>query len=50
MKRSETCLKKQSIGSVTIGDIHELLYRSPELARIDFELYLQRLADNLISF
>jgi two-component sensor histidine kinase len=34
----------------TIGDIHELLYRSPELARIDFELYLQRLADNLISF
>ncbi len=34
----------------TIGDIHELLYRSPELARVDFNLYLNRLAQNLISF
>jgi PAS domain S-box-containing protein len=34
----------------TIGDIHELLYRSPELARIDFGLYLERLAQNLLSF
>ena len=34
----------------TIGDIHELLYRSPDLAYIDFKLYLQRLAQNLLSF
>jgi PAS domain S-box-containing protein len=34
----------------TIGDIHELLYRSPELARIDFDIYLNRLAENLLSF
>jgi PAS domain S-box-containing protein len=34
----------------TIGDIHELLYRSPELARIDFDVYLNRLAENLLSF
>jgi len=34
----------------TIGDIHELLYRSPDLARVDFGLYLRRLAHNLISF
>jgi len=34
----------------TIGDIHELLYRSPELARVDFNLYLERLVYNLFSF
>jgi PAS domain S-box-containing protein len=34
----------------TIGDIHELLYRSPDLARVDFNLYLSRLAKSLISF
>jgi PAS domain S-box-containing protein len=34
----------------TIGDIHELLYRSPDLARVDFNLYLNRLAQNLWSF
>jgi two-component sensor histidine kinase len=33
-----------------IGDIHDLLYRSPDLARVDFNLYLSRLADNLVSF
>jgi PAS domain S-box-containing protein len=34
----------------TIGDIHELLYRSPDLARVDFDLYLNRLARSLSSF
>jgi PAS domain S-box-containing protein len=34
----------------TIGDIHELLYRSPDLARVDFNLYLNQLADHLMSF
>ncbi|HYP13462.1 MAG TPA: PAS domain S-box protein [Bryobacteraceae bacterium] len=34
----------------TIGDIHELLYRSPDLARVDFDIYLNRLAQNLQSF
>ncbi len=34
----------------TVGDIHELLYRSPELARVDFNLYLERLVQNLFSF
>jgi PAS domain S-box-containing protein len=34
----------------TIADIHELLYRSPELARVDFNLYLKRLASSLFSF
>jgi two-component sensor histidine kinase len=34
----------------TIGDIHELLYRSPELARVDFNLYLNRLAGSLCAF
>ncbi|MFL6416418.1 MAG: PAS domain S-box protein [Bryobacteraceae bacterium] len=34
----------------TIGDIHELLYRSPDLARVDFNLYLKRLVQSLFSF
>ncbi|HYP12940.1 MAG TPA: PAS domain S-box protein, partial [Bryobacteraceae bacterium] len=34
----------------TIGDIHELLYSSPDLARVDFNLYLSRLAKSLSSF
>jgi len=34
----------------TIGDIHELLYRSPDLARVDFNLYLNQLAKSLSSF
>jgi PAS domain S-box-containing protein len=34
----------------TIGDIHELLYRSPDLALVDFNLYLNRLAQSLCSF
>lgn len=33
-----------------IADIHELLYRSPDLARIDFAAYLDRLTRNLFSF
>jgi len=33
-----------------IAGIHELLYRSPDLARIDFGTYLNRLARNLFSF
>jgi PAS domain S-box-containing protein len=41
----------ESINRVrTIGDIHELLYRSPELARVDFSFYLKRLAQSLCSF
>lgn len=34
----------------TIGDIHELLYRSPDLAQVDFNLCLNRLAETLRSF
>ncbi len=34
----------------SIGDIHELLYRSPDLASIDFATYLDRLASYLLSF
>jgi PAS domain S-box-containing protein len=34
----------------TIGDIHELLYRSPDLALVDFNLYLSRIAESLSSF
>ena len=34
----------------TIGDIHDLLYLSPDLARIDFNDYLDRLTQNLLSF
>jgi PAS domain S-box-containing protein len=34
----------------SIGEIHELLYRSPDLARIDFNAYLHRLAQHLLSF
>ncbi len=34
----------------SIGDIHELLYRSPDLASIDFGTYLDRLASYLVSF
>jgi PAS domain S-box-containing protein len=33
-----------------IAGIHELLYRSPDLARIDFGAYLNRLARDLFSF
>jgi PAS domain S-box-containing protein len=33
-----------------IAGIHELLYRSPDLARIDFAAYLNRLARDLFSF
>ncbi len=33
-----------------IGAIHELLYRSPDLASIDFGAYLNRLARDLFSF
>ncbi len=41
----ETCQRVRSI-----GDIHELLYRSPELAEVDFQLYLERLVAHLLSF
>jgi PAS domain S-box-containing protein len=34
----------------SIGDIHELLYQSPDLAHIDFETYLDRLAQYLVLF
>jgi PAS domain S-box-containing protein len=34
----------------SIGEIHELLYRSPDLASIDFSAYLKRLAENLQAF
>jgi two-component sensor histidine kinase len=34
----------------SIGDIHELLYRSADLARIDFGEYLRRLGRNLQAF
>jgi PAS domain S-box-containing protein len=34
----------------TIGDIHELLYRSPDLARVNFDLYINRLVQSLSSF
>jgi PAS domain S-box-containing protein len=34
----------------SIGEIHELLYRSPDLARIDFGAYLRSLAKNLQAF
>ncbi len=33
-----------------IGGIHELLYRSPDLARVDFAAYLNRLARDLFAF
>jgi len=33
-----------------IAGIHELLYRSPDLAHVDFGTYLDRLARNLFSF
>ncbi len=33
-----------------IGAIHELLYKSPDLARIDFGTYLNRLVNDLLSF
>jgi PAS domain S-box-containing protein len=33
-----------------IGEIHELLYRSPDLAAIDFSLYLKRLGENIQAF
>ncbi|MBC8167967.1 MAG: PAS domain S-box protein [Bryobacteraceae bacterium] len=42
---------EESVNRVrTIGDLHELLYRSPELASIDFDAYLNLLAQNLFSF
>ncbi len=41
----ETCNRVRSI-----GDIHELLYRSPDLARINFGSYLDRLVSHLLSF
>lgn len=34
----------------SIGEIHELLYRSPDLAHVDFHTYLDRLAHHLLSF
>ncbi len=34
----------------SIGDIHELLYRSPDLAHVDFNTYLHRLAQHLLAF
>ena len=34
----------------SIGEIHELLYRSPDLARVDFRSYLTRLGKNLQAF
>lgn len=33
-----------------IGQIHELLYNSPDLARVDFAVYLTRLGRDLFSF
>ena len=33
-----------------IGEIHQLLYRSPDLARVDFCAYLNRLGEMLFSF
>jgi two-component sensor histidine kinase len=33
-----------------IASIHELLYRSPDLARVDFGAYLNRLTRDLFSF
>lgn len=44
-KFEEACNRVQ-----TIGDIHALLYRSPELARVDFGLYFHQLGQNLFSF
>jgi PAS domain S-box-containing protein len=34
----------------SIGDIHELLYRSPDLAHVDFNTYLRELSHHLLSF
>ena len=34
----------------SIADIHELLYRSPDLAHVDFNTYLRQLAQHLLSF
>ncbi|HYO80625.1 MAG TPA: PAS domain S-box protein [Bryobacteraceae bacterium] len=34
----------------SIGEIHELLYRSPDLARVDFGEYLEKLGNNLRDF
>ena len=34
----------------SIGDIHELLYRSPDLAHVAFDTYLERLAKHLLLF
>ena len=34
----------------SIGEIHELLYRSPDLARIDFAAYIRRLGRHLQAF
>jgi two-component sensor histidine kinase len=33
-----------------IGGIHELLYQSPDLASVDFQLYLSRLTNDLLTF
>ena len=35
---------------LAIGGIHELLYQSPDLARVDFGLYLRRLTQDLLAF
>ncbi len=34
----------------SIGEIHELLYSSPDLAHVDFHPYLDRLTQHLVSF
>jgi PAS domain S-box-containing protein len=34
----------------SIGDIHELLYRSPDLAHVDFNTYINRLSEHLLTF
>ncbi len=34
----------------SIGDIHELLFRSRDLAHVDFDTYLHRLTQHLFSF
>ena len=46
-----TSLFEESCNRVrAIAVIHELLYKSPDLARIDFNAYLDQLAKNLFSF
>ena len=44
-KFEEACNRVRSI-----GEVHELLYRSPDLARVDFAAYLRRIATYLQEF